>query len=69
MDGFTAWAAAGLPLITPGHSQPQPTGDHYPEGRNATVIATVSPPAGPVRRHITGQIAALGAAHAPTEET
>jgi hypothetical protein len=22
--GFTAWAAAGLPLITPGHSQPQP---------------------------------------------
>ena len=26
-------------------------------------------PAEPVRRHITGQIAALGAAHAPTEET
>jgi RNA polymerase sigma-70 factor, ECF subfamily len=26
-------------------------------------------PAGPVRRHITGQIAALGAAPAPTEET
>jgi rhodanese-related sulfurtransferase len=23
--GFTAWAAAGLPLNTPGHSQPQPT--------------------------------------------
>jgi rhodanese-related sulfurtransferase len=23
--GFTAWAAAGLPVITPGHSQPQPT--------------------------------------------
>jgi len=26
-------------------------------------------PAEPVRRHITGQIAALGAAPAPTEET
>jgi hypothetical protein len=26
-------------------------------------------PAEPVRRHITGQIVALGAAHAPTEET
>jgi rhodanese-related sulfurtransferase len=23
--GFTAWAAAGLPLITPGDNQPQPT--------------------------------------------
>jgi rhodanese-related sulfurtransferase len=23
--GLTAWAAAGLPLIAPGHSQPQPT--------------------------------------------
>jgi rhodanese-related sulfurtransferase len=22
--GFAAWAAAGLPVITPGHSQPQP---------------------------------------------
>jgi hypothetical protein len=29
----------------------------------------VCSPAGAVRRHITGQIAALGAAHAPTEET
>jgi hypothetical protein len=30
--GFTAWAAAGLSVITPGHSQPNPPGDHYPEG-------------------------------------
>jgi hypothetical protein len=37
--------------------------------RNATVTVIVYSPAGPVRRHITGQIAALGAAHAPTEET
>ena len=54
------------PRATASHNPP---GDHYPEGRNATVVAIVCSPAGPVRRHITGQIAALGAAHAPTEET
>jgi hypothetical protein len=29
----------------------------------------VCSPAGAIRRHITGQIAALGAVQAPTEET
>jgi rhodanese-related sulfurtransferase len=30
--GFTAWAAAGLPVITPATGGQDPTGDRHPEG-------------------------------------
>jgi len=42
---------------------------HHADAVAAYRDALALEPAGPVRRHITGQIAALGAAPAPTEET
>jgi RNA polymerase sigma-70 factor (ECF subfamily) len=43
--------------------------DRHEDAAAAYRDALALEPAEPVRRHITGQIAALGAAHAPTEET
>ena len=42
---------------------------HHEDAVAAYRDALALEPAGPVRRHITGQIAALGAAHAPIKET
>jgi hypothetical protein len=71
LDGRIHRLGRGRPASD--HPGPQPATTHSATitlgARNAAARVIVCSPAGAVRRHITGQIAALGAAHAPTEET